>query len=1442
MSGVGLERGGITLSVSNKEKMHYLLEQIQFPHDLIEPHFKDSSMQKLVVYREKKLWHFHFLMPKPLPPSVYELFTSKLVSTFRSIADVTWTIDTTEKEVAVSDVLEYWQSFIKSMSNLTPGYKDLLLEQQPEVNGNKIMLTCRNLAESHAIQKKLEEPLKMYCTQCGIPSFMLSTRVKEEREEIKRFQEERQKEDKILVQQAVKEQEERMKDKDETKPKGPLEIGYKIQDDIVPMEEIKEEEKKLAVQGYVFDVEIKELRSGRHLLLLKVTDYTDSFSIKMFSRGDDHAELFKHVSEGMWIKARGGIQTDNFTNELTMMANDINEIKPKLREDAAPEGEKRIELHAHTTMSAMDAPVSPARLIQKAADWGHEAIAITDHAVVQAYPDAHAAGEKNGVKVIYGVEANLVDDGVPIAYEEQDRELEDAVYVVFDVETTGLSAVYDKIIELAAVKVQGGEIIDRFESFANPHQPLSQTTIDLTGITDDMVKDAPEIEQVLRDFHEWTEDGILVAHNASFDMGFLNAGYQAIDLGKSKNPVIDTLELARFLVPELKNHRLNTLCKKFDIELTQHHRAIYDAEATGYLLWKLIKRAMEKGITNHKNLNDYMGEGKAYQRSRPSHCTLLATNSTGLKNIYRLVSEAHVNYFYRVPRVPRSVLAKNREGILVGSGCDKGEVFETMMQKSEEEAEKVAEFYDYIEIQPPGNYRHLLEKDLVQTEAQILDILKRLVAMAERLGKTVVATGNTHYVEPHEKQYRQILISSQNGNPLNRQTLPEVHFKTTNEMIEELSFLGKDKAKELVVANTHKIAALIEEVSPVKDDLYTPNIEGADQEIREMSYNKAKSIYGEPIPDLIVKRLEKELDSIIGNGFAVIYLISQKLVTKSLEDGYLVGSRGSVGSSFVATMTDITEVNPLPPHYVCPNCQYNEFFTDGSVGSGFDLPEKECPECGTPLTKDGQDIPFETFLGFKGDKVPDIDLNFSGEYQPHAHNYTKELFGEDSVYRAGTIGTIAEKTAYGYVKGYAGDHQLIYKNAEIDRLVQGCTGVKRTSGQHPGGIIVVPDDMEIYDFSPIQYPADDTKSEWRTTHFDFHSIHDNLLKLDILGHDDPTVIRMLQDLSGIDQKEIPVDDPEVMKIFSGPEALGVTADQIMCKTGTLGVPEFGTRFVRQMLEDTKPKTFAELVIISGLSHGTDVWLGNAEQLINDGICTLPEVIGCRDDIMVYLMHKGLEPSLAFKIMEFVRKGRGLQDEWIEEMKKHGVPDWYIDSCKKIKYMFPKAHAAAYVLMAVRIAYFKVHYPIYFYAAYFTVRASDFELETMVKGSDAIRKRLKEIQEKGLDATPKEKSLMTVLELSLEMCERGYGFKNVDLYRSSATDFLVDGNVLIPPFNAVDGLGTNAAINIVNAREDGEFLSKQDLRERSRISKTVLEYLDNFGCLEGMPDENQLSLF
>jgi DNA polymerase-3 subunit alpha (Gram-positive type) len=1126
-----------------------------------------------------------------------------------------------------------------------------------------------------------------------------------------------------------------------------------------------------------------------------------------------------------------------------MIANDLEQIPAHERMDDAPEGEKRVELHLHTTMSQMDAVTSAETLVEQAGKWGHEAIAITDHGVVQSFPEAYAAGKKHGVKILYGLEANLVDDGVPIAYNEAHRKLIDETYVVFDVETTGLSAVYDKIIELAAVKVKNGEIIDRFERFANPHHPLSHTTVELTGITDEMVEGAPEIEDVLRDFYEFTGDGILVAHNASFDIGFLNVGYRNIGFEKAANPVVDTLELGRFLFPELKNHRLDTLCKKLNVELTQHHRAIYDAEATGYLLWKMIVNVKEKGVIFHDQLNENTGQGE-FQRVRPTHCTLLAQTQEGLRNLYKLVSISHLDYFHRVPRIPRSELKKYREGLLVGSGCSEGEVFTAVMQKSLDEAEEVAEFYDFLEVQHPANYEPLLENELIHNESALREIIKKLVKLGEKLGRPVVATGDVHYLEENDHLYRKILIASQGGaNPLNRLSkLPQVHFRTTAEMLEGFSFLGEEKAKEIVVDNTQQIARQIEDVKPVQDGLFTPTIEGAEKEVREKSFRRACDIYGDELPDIVEKRLEKELDSIIGNGFAVIYLISHKLVKKSLQDGYLVGSRGSVGSSFTATMLEITEVNPLPPHYVCPNCKHAEFFNDGSVGSGFDLPDATCPECGAEYIKDGQDIPFETFLGFKGDKVPDIDLNFSGEYQPRAHNYTKELFGEDKVYRAGTIGTVANKTAYGFVRGYESDNGIHFRSAEVDRLTAGCTGVKRTTGQHPGGIIIVPENMDIYDFTPIQYPADDRNSEWRTTHFDFHSIHDNLLKMDILGHDDPTVIRMLEDLSGIDPKTIPTDDPEVMKLFKGTESLGVTEEQIMCKTGTLGIPEFGTRFVRQMLEDTAPSTFSELVQISGLSHGTDVWLNNANELIANGTCELKDVIGCRDDIMVYLIHKGLEASLAFKIMEFVRKGKGLQDEWIEEMKNHGVPDWYIESCKKIKYMFPKAHAAAYVLMAVRIAYFKVHHPALFYASYFTVRADDFDIEIMTRGSSAIRAKIEEIQGKGLDASPKEKSLLTVLELALEMCERGLSFQKVDLYRSQAVEFIVDGDSLIPPFNAIAGLGTNAALNIVRAREDGEFLSKEDLQQRCRLSKTVVEDLDRHGCLEDMPESNQLSLF
>lgn len=1426
-----------------RERFRLLLEQVMMPDDIIEKHLQNGAIEKLEVFQTERKWIFHISLPSVMPYQAFDVFQSLIKNRLEHIAKVEIILQYTNNVQPSEYLQDYWPYFIDRLRATTNGLIRRLQEQIPVLEGNKLTITVMNETEGEMIKRRVQAPLQLAFEEVGFGKPNVETVVRESKEAVERFVEQKNEEDHSKMVEAMMEKKKQADKQKEEGPNGPVSFGHMIkQEELKSIKEIIEEDKRVAVEGYIFDAEIRELKSGRSLLTFRITDYTDSIMVKIFSSGKEDLAMLESIKKGMWVRVRGPIQFDTFVRDLIMMGRDLQEIAGPERLDRAPEGEKRVELHLHSPMSQMDAVTSVSKHVEQAKKWGHKAIAITDHAVLQSFPEAYSAGKKNGVKILYGVEANLVDDGVPIAYNPQDRSLLDDTYVVFDVETTGLSAVYNTIIELAAVKVKDGEIIDRFESFANPHEKLSPLIIDLTGITDDMVENAPEINDVIKDFHEWMGDAILVAHNASFDMGFINAALKKVGYEHADNPVIDTLELGRLLYPSFKNYRLNTLCKKFNIELVSHHRAIYDAEATGHLLWKMVKDATERGIFNHNQLNEQTSKDD-YKKQRPNHCIIYAQNKTGLRNLYKLISYSHIHYFHRVPRIPKSVLTEHRDGLIVGSACDNGEVFDAMMQKAPEEVEKIAEFYDYLEVQPPSNYYHLIEKEIIRDELALKDIIKKIIDLGKKLGKKVVATGNVHYLNKEDWIYRKILIGSQGGaNPLNKQTLPQVHFRSTDEMLDCFSFLPKEVAKEIVVTNTNAVADEIEEIKPIPDDLYTPKIEGADDEMREMSYNMARSIYGDDLPEIVEARLEKELNSIISNGFSVIYLISHKLVKKSLIDGYLVGSRGSVGSSFVATMTEITEVNPLPPHYVCPNCHHSVFFDDGSVGSGFDLPDKDCEKCGTKYTKDGQDIPFETFLGFKGDKVPDIDLNFSGEYQPVAHNYTKELFGVEYVYRAGTIGTVAEKTAYGFVKGYEDDNQLQLRSAEIDRLVSGCTGVKRTTGQHPGGIIVVPDYMDIYDFTPIQFPADDQESEWKTTHYDFHSIHDNLLKLDILGHDDPTVIRMLQDLSGMDPKDIPVDDPEVYKLFSGTESLGVTEEQIMCNTGTYGIPEFGTRFVRQMLEETKPSSFSELVQISGLSHGTDVWLNNAADLIANGTCVLKDVIGCRDDIMVYLIYKGLEHSLAFKIMESVRKGKGLQDEWVEEMKKNGVPDWYIGSCLKIKYMFPKAHAAAYVLMAVRIAYFKVHHPILFYAAYFTVRADDFELETMVRGSASIRKRIEEIYSKGLDATPKEKNVVTVLELALEMCERGMSFQKVDLMRSSATEFLVDGNTLIPPFNALNGCGTNAAINIVKAREDGEFLSKENLRERSKITKSVLENLDEHGCLEGMPDSNQLSLF
>lgn len=1440
------------MSLTPEELYQQLLTQIQLDKEIAKyPLLSEGKVEKVMVHKHSKMWDFHLLFPKLLPVDQYQLLLNHLTTSFQHIAQINITIHTVDGQFSSELIGDYWYPVLKKNTELTNVVKKSLSKQAPLVEENQVVLFVENEGIIKYLGPKHLEVLAKDYQSFGFKEFNFVLKVDETREsDIQQAFEQRQLEQaEVMMKQAaaaIEKNEQQKKKQEVTEFNGPIQLGRSIPADeiITRMEDILEEERRVTIEGYVFDKEIRELRSGRKLLIVKITDYSSSFLVKKFSNNEKDVAVFEGIKVGSWIRVRGSIQEDTFMRDLVMNCQDLVTIEKETRKDTVKEEDKRVELHVHTNMSTMDATNKVSDIVAQAGKWGMPGIAITDHSGAQAFPDAYFAGQKNNVKVLFGIEANIVDDGVPIAYNPKHELLTDATYVVFDVETTGLSAVYDSIIELAAVKMHKGNIIDTFEEFIDPGHPLSQTTISLTGITDEMVKGSKSEEEVLNLFHEFCGDSILVAHNASFDMGFLNTSYEKYQMPEAHNPVIDTLELSRLLHPEMKSHRLNRLSKKYNINLEQHHRAIYDSEATGHLCWIFVKKAQEDyHVHYHDEFNQHIGEGDAYKRARPFHATILAQTQAGLKNLFKLISMSNINYFYRVPRIPRSVLNQYREGLLVGSACSNGEIFEAMMQKGVEEAKKRAKFYDYIEVMPKGAYSSLIAAELVKNEDDLEDIIKNLVTIGDELGKTVVATGNVHYINEEDAVYRKILINSMGGaNPLNRYPLPDVKFLTTNEMLDAFTFLGKEKAKEIVVTNTRHILDICETVVPVKKELYTPKIEGSEQEITDLSYNEAHRLYGQDLPEIVEKRIEKELKSINGNGFSVIYLISQKLVHKSLKDGYLVGSRGSVGSSFVATMIGITEVNPLPPHYRCPSCQYSEFFDDGSYGSGFDLPEKNCPNCETRLEKDGHDIPFETFLGFHGDKVPDIDLNFSGIYQPEAHNYTKVLFGEEYVYRAGTIGTVADKTAYGFVKGYERDNNLNLRSAEIDRLAKGSTGVKRTTGQHPGGIIVIPDYMDVYDFTPIQFPADDQESEWKTTHFDFHSIHDNVLKLDILGHDDPTVIRMLQDLSGIDPKTIPTDDPEVMKIFSGPDVLGVAAGEIFSKTGTLGIPEFGTKFVRGMLEQTKPTTFAELLQISGLSHGTDVWLGNAEELIRKGEATLAKVIGCRDDIMVYLMHAGLEDGLAFNIMESVRKGKGISDEWQEEMRAQNVPEWYIDSCLKIKYMFPKAHAAAYVLMALRVAYFKVHFPILYYAAYFSVRAVDFDIAAMAKGKDAVKARMKEIMDKGMEASTKEKNLLTVLEISNEMLERGFKFQMIDLYKSDAENFIIEGDTLIAPFRSVPSLGANVAKQIVIARQEQAFLSKEDLSNRGKVSKTLIEYMTENGVLDDLPDENQLSLF
>ena len=1231
---------------------------------------------------------------------------------------------------------------------------------------------------------------------------------------------------------------------EESKKKSPVIYGREIKGTPdIEIGNINELSGNVIIDGYLFKKapDIKETRNGAHIVTFSITDDKNAINCKIFT--DDNAAfaaLDGRLKKGTALRVRGQAQNDKYARELLINVRDINVIDWEKRVDEAEE--KRVELHLHTKMSTMDAMADAETLVEQAIKWGHKAIAITDHGDVQAFPEAyHASNWGKDIKVLYGVECYLVNDSTNAVVNPSDNNL-DSEFVVFDIETTGLSPVTETITEIGAVKIKNGQIVDTFNKFVNPGKPIPPKIVELTGITDAMVADADPISVVLPQFYEFISGAALVAHNASFDTSFIKK--VAKDNGmKFDFCYLDTLELSRALVKGIKNYKLDTLTKHFDVRLENHHRACDDAAATAHIFIKLIDILKEKDIQKICDINNALEGDVDVKSLKTYHAIILVQTQEGMKNLYKIVSSSHLDYFYRRPRVPKSLIQKYRKGLLVGSACEAGELYQEILKNpynpDMDEVNKIVDFYDYLEIQPLGNNAFMLRENIVENEETLKHINKTIIDLGKKNDKLTVATCDVHFMNPHDSIYRAILQAGQGFSDADNQA--PLYFRTTEEMLEEFAYLGDALAREVVITNTNKIADMIDDLKPVPDEKAPPEIPGSEDELRKLTYDKAMSIYGENLPYIVKERVDVELNSIISNGYSVLYIIAQKLVKKSNDDGYLVGSRGSVGSSLVAFMSGITEVNSLPPHYVCPKCKHSEFFADGSVGCGFDLLDKDCPHCGEAMIKDGHDIPFQTFLGFKGDKEPDIDLNFSGEYQPTAHKYIEELFGTGHVFRAGTIGTVAEKTAYGFVKKYYDEKGIIPTNAQIDRLVAGCTGVKRTTGQHPGGIIVVPKKNDVHEFSPIQHPADDMNTDIITLHFDYHSIDQNLLKLDILGHDDPTAIRMLEDLTGVDAKKIPLDDKQTMSLFTGTEALGVTPEEIGSTVGTFGVPEFGTKFVRQMLVDTKPTTFTELVRISGLSHGTDVWLNNAQTLIQDGTTTLSQAICTRDDIMVYLIYCGVEKSLSFKIMESVRKGKGLTPEFEAAMREQNVPEWYIESCKKIKYMFPKAHAVAYVTMAFRIAWFKVNKPKEYYATFFSVRADDFDIEIMATEGLAKQNR-KMIEDMGNDANVKQKGVLTILELVCEMFARGIKFLPIDLYESDATKFRVIGDNLLPPLNSIPGLGENAAKALVNARTEEPFCSIDDLRARGKVSKTIVDKMRDMGILEGMPESSQISLF
>ena len=1246
--------------------------------------------------------------------------------------------------------------------------------------------------------------------------------------------------------------------------------GRDFEDECIRMEDIIGEMGEVTIRGKIIQTDQREIRNEKTILFFDITDFTDTLTFKLFVSNDQVGEITGQLTKGTYVKVKGLAVIDKFDHELTIGSiAGIKKIPDFTTSRMDNSLQKRVELHCHTKMSDMDGVSEAKDIVKRAYQWGHSAIAITDHGVVQSFPEANhvwedlwkaekkrrkEAGEpdldkQDFFKVIYGMEAYLVDDLLKVAMGEENRSLRDQ-FVVFDIETTGFSAVKDRIIEIGAVKVEAGKITDRFSALINPEIPIPFEIEKLTGIHDGMVMESPVIRQVLPEFLDFCGDAVLVAHNAGFDMSFIRQKTKEEGINRVFT-YVDTLGMARLLLPHQNKHTLDAVSKTLGISLEHHHRAVDDAEATAEIFLKLVEMLEKEGIEDLEQLNERaQGSPDLVKRLPTYHAIILAKNDVGRVNLYRLVSESHLTYYNRRPRVPKTLLEECREGLIVGSACEAGEVYQALLnEKSEEELARLIHFYDYLEIQPNGNNAFMIASDRfrnIQSMEDIMELNRRIVALGEQFEKPVVATCDVHFMDPEGEVYRRIIMAGKGYGDADDQA--PLYFRTTEEMLEEFAYLGSEKAREVVITNTNYIADMIETLSPVRPDKCAPVIPDSDKTLTEICYHRAHEIYGEQLPEIVEQRLKRELHSIISNGFAVMYIISQKLVWKSVEDGYLVGSRGSVGSSFVATMAGITEVNPLSPHYYCSQCHYSDFESEEvraySGRAGCDMPDKCCPVCGSLLKKDGFDIPFETFLGFKGDKEPDIDLNFSGEYQSKAHKYTEVIFGSGQTFRAGTIGTLADKTAFGYVKKYYEERGREKRTCEINRIVAGCTGIRKSTGQHPGGIIVLPLGEEINYFTPVQRPANDVTTDTITTHFDYHSIDHNLLKLDILGHDDPTMIRMLQDLTGIDPVSIPLDDPQVMSLFQNTEALGIQPEDIGgCRLGALGIPEFGTEFAMQMLIDTRPQAFSDLVRIAGLAHGTDVWLGNAQTLIQEGKATISTAICTRDDIMVYLIHMGVESSLAFTIMESVRKGKGLKPEWEEAMRAADVPDWYIWSCKKIKYMFPKAHAAAYVMMAWRIAYCKINYPLAFYAAFFSIRASGFSYELMCQGRGHLERVMKDYKQRMDTLSKKEQDAYKDMKLVQEMYARGFEFTPIDIFTAHARSFqIVDDRHIMPSLNSIDGLGEKAAESIVEAVQDGPFLSREDFRQRAKVSKTITDLMDSLKLLGELPESNQISLF